>query len=59
MAQAKEEIGSRAIVLDANILLPAVMGTRVRMLIERCADTVTLRTAWSSLNKSWEYLRFR
>ncbi len=57
MAQEKEEITpARAIVLDANILLRAVLGTRVRTLIERYADTVTLLTPRSCVDDAREYL---
>jgi predicted nucleic acid-binding protein len=57
MAQEKEEITpARAIVLDANILLRAVLGTRVRTLIERYADTVTLLTPRSCVDEAREYL---
>jgi predicted nucleic acid-binding protein len=57
VAEETEEIApTRAIVLDANILLRAVLGTRVRTLIERYADTVTLLTPQSCVDEAREYL---
>jgi len=57
MAQETEEIAkARAIVLDANILLRAVLGPRVRTLIERYADTITLLTPQSCVDETREYL---
>jgi hypothetical protein len=48
MAQEEAEMTSadqsRILVLDANIMLRAVLGTRVRSLIERYAEEVPLST---------------
>ncbi len=46
----------RALVLDANILLRGVLGTRVRSLIERYADEVLLITPQSCVDDAREYL---
>lgn len=46
----------RALVLDANILLRGVLGTRVRSLIERYADEVLLITQQSCVDDAREYL---
>ncbi len=57
MAQETEEVSpARAIVLDANILLRAVLGIRVRALIERYAEEVTLLTPQSCVAEAREYL---
>ena len=56
MAQETEAIASaRAIVLDANISLRAVLATRVRTLIERYADTITLLTPRSCVDEARKY----
>lgn len=56
MAQDNPQIALRALVLDANIVLRAVLGTRVRSLIEAYADRVTLLTPETCLNEVHEYL---
>jgi hypothetical protein len=44
MAEGAEVEKARALVLDANIMLRAVLGTRIRGLIERYANEVALFT---------------
>ena len=57
MAQEVAEVGAaRALVLDANILLRAILGTRVRTLIERYAEQVMLLTPQSCVAETREYL---
>lgn len=57
MAQGEEEVGAdRALVLDANIVLRAVLGTRVRSLIERYGVSVPLFLPASCLEEVREYL---
>ncbi len=57
MAQVSEVATEhRALVLDANILLRGVLGTRVRALIERYADQVLLITPQSCVDDAREYL---
>ncbi len=46
----------RALVLDTNILLRAVLGTRVRSLIERYGSQVALLTPNSCVLETREYL---
>lgn len=56
MAQVAEVAATRALVLDANILLRGVLGTRVRALIERYADGLSLITAHSCVEDARKYL---
>jgi predicted nucleic acid-binding protein len=56
VARDEEVTAERALVLDANILLRGVLGTRVRALIERYADRVSLLTPQSCVNEAREYL---
>lgn len=56
MAQVPEVRAKRALVLDANILLRGVLGTRVRTLIERYADRLSLVTAQSCVEDARKYL---
>lgn len=56
MAQDLPQIAARALVLDANILLRAVLGVRVRSLIERYGDRVALLTPASCVSEVNEYL---
>lgn len=56
MAQVTEVAAARALVLDANILLRGVLGTRVRALIERYADKLPLITAQSCVEDARKYL---
>ncbi len=57
MAQVPEVASEhRALVLDANILLRGVLGSRVRALIERYADEVLLITLQSCVADAREYL---
>lgn len=57
MAQDRQEIGpERVLVLDANILLRAVLGTRVRSLIEQYAERVTFLTPQSCVEETRKYL---
>ncbi len=60
MAQEKIEMNrsgeSRALVLDANILLRAVLGTRVRSIIEQYAESVPLFITSVCVAEVREYL---
>ena len=57
MAQELPEVGpERSLVLDANILLRAVLGPRVRGLIEQYADQVSLLTPQSCVTEARSYL---
>jgi predicted nucleic acid-binding protein len=56
MAQDLPQIAARALVLDANIVLRAVLGLRVRSLIERYCDRVALLTPASCVAEVNEYL---
>ena len=56
MAQVPEIDVGRALVLDANIMLRGVLGTRVRTLIERYANDVSLLTPQSCVDEVYEYL---
>jgi predicted nucleic acid-binding protein len=56
MAQVPEIDAGRALVLDANIMLRGVLGTRVRALIEQYADDVSLLTPQSCVDEVHEYL---
>ena len=56
MAQVPEVTAKRALVLDANILLRGVLGSRVRTLIERYADRLSLVTAQSCVEDARKYL---
>jgi predicted nucleic acid-binding protein len=60
MAQEKTEIGpnasNRILVLDANILLRAVLGKRVRVLIERYCHEVPLFIPSACVAEVHEYL---
>jgi predicted nucleic acid-binding protein len=50
------QIGARALVLDANIVLRAVLGRRVRTLVEQYGDQVCLLTPASCIAEVNEYL---
>jgi DNA-damage-inducible protein J len=56
MAQELPQVASRALVLDANIVLRAVLGVRVRSLIERYIDRVVLLTPASCVAEVKKYL---
>lgn len=57
MAEEKAQIDPRnAVVLDANILIRAVLGTRVRVLIEQYADSATFLVPTACVNDAREYL---
>lgn len=56
MAQVPEVDSGRALVLDANIMLRGVLGTRVRGLIERYSNDVFLLTPQSCVDEVSEYL---
>jgi len=56
MAQIPEIDSGRALVLDANIMLRGVLGTRVRALVEKYADDVSLLTPQSCVAEVHEYL---
>jgi predicted nucleic acid-binding protein len=57
MAQDRPEVSAGlALVLDANILLRAVLGVRVRSLIELYAERVTLLTPRSCVEEARKYL---
>jgi predicted nucleic acid-binding protein len=56
MAQDSPEISPRMLVLDANILLRAVLGTRVRSLIDHYAGRVQLLTPQSCVEEARKYL---
>ena len=56
MAQGPEIEATRALVLDANIMLRGVLGTRVRGLIETYADEVSLFTPQSCVDEVREYI---
>jgi predicted nucleic acid-binding protein len=60
MAQEKADIGAggatRILVLDANIMLRAVLGTRVRSLIERYCEDVALFVPSCCVAEVHEYL---
>ena len=47
---------SKRIVIDANILVRAVLGVRVRELIERYCDSVAFYVAESNLEEAMNYL---
>jgi PIN domain len=51
MAQVPEIDMGRALMLDANIMLRGVLGTRVRTLIERYANDVSLLTPQSCVDE--------
>lgn len=60
MAQEKAEMSGagkdRILVLDANIMLRAVLGTRIRLLIERYAENVPLFIPSVCVAEVHEYL---
>ena len=60
MAQEKDEMSGtgkdRILVLDANIMLRAVLGARVRLLIERYAENVPLFIPSACVAEVHEYL---
>jgi PIN domain-containing protein len=56
MAQGSEVEATRALVLDANIMLRGVFGTRVRTLIERYSNDVSLFTSQSCVDEVREYI---
>jgi len=56
MAQIPEIDSGRALVLDANIMLRGVLGTRVRALVEKYADDVSLLAPQSCVAEVHEYL---
>ncbi|HEY3824950.1 MAG TPA: PIN domain-containing protein [Bryobacteraceae bacterium] len=47
---------NRALVLDANILIRAVLGIRVRRILENYAETVTFFVPESALSEAQEHL---
>ncbi len=47
---------SRRIVIDANILVRAVLGIRVRELIERYCDSTAFYVAESNVEEAMQYL---
>ena len=56
MAQGSEVESTRALVLDANIMLRGVFGKRVRGLIETYADDVSLFTPQSCVDEVRKYI---
>ena len=56
MAQDLPQIAARALVLDANIVLRAVLGRRARTLIERYGERITMLTPASCLAEVNDYL---
>jgi len=56
MAQEEEIAATRAIVLDANILLRGVLGSRVRGLIEQYSERIIFLTPRSCVDDVHEYL---
>jgi predicted nucleic acid-binding protein len=56
MAEGKEIETARALVLDANIMIRGVFGTRVRTLIERYANEVALFTPQTCVDEVREYI---
>jgi predicted nucleic acid-binding protein len=49
-------MSNRALVLDANILIRAVLGTRVRRILENFADRVSFFVPESALSEAREHL---
>jgi predicted nucleic acid-binding protein len=49
-------VQSRRLVIDANILVRAVLGVRVRELIERYCDTTAFYVAESNVEEAMQYL---
>lgn len=49
-------MASRALVLDANILIRAVLGNRVRRILEEYADSVSFFIAESAYSEAEEHL---
>jgi len=56
MASLPEVTGQRALILDANILLRAILGIRVRNLIEHYSTEVTLLTPETCVSETRKYL---
>ena len=56
MAEGTEIENARALVLDANIMICGVFGTRVRALIERYANAVSLFTPQSCVDEVRKYI---
>lgn len=56
MAEGTEVEPARALVLDANIMIRGIFGTRVRALIERYANEVALFTPQSCVDEVREYI---
>jgi predicted nucleic acid-binding protein len=49
-------MASRALVLDANILIRAVLGNRVRRILEKYADSVPFYIPESAYSEAEEHL---
>jgi len=49
-------VPSRPLVIDANIVIRAVLGVKVRELIERYCDTVAFYVAEPNFEEAAEYL---
>lgn len=49
-------MASRPLIIDANILIRAVLGVRVRALIERYSDSVAFYVAEPNLDEAAKYL---
>lgn len=56
MAEGTEIETARALVLDANIMIRGVFGRRVRALIERYANEVSVVTTQSCVDEVREYI---
>ena len=53
---ARRAVQSRRLIIDANILIRAVLGVRVRELIERYCESVAFYVAESNVEEAMQYL---